>query len=390
MKNLTITGNMPQLPDNAATMQSNSSVDTRTTGTLIEPFIALLARQIGKTACLNNFQESSPALDAGAAENSADQAAKDARDQDAITANIPTDPVNTLTVALLQLPQEIREAAHRSVTSSTDNRGTSKIDLPAYNTSLRTESSIARSDFARPEIIRPEIAHLDITRPDPADSLPGKVDAPASISDKQIISVALNQDAVKRGESATISASPTQPAPVIVPTITLSAMPAIMTNTLPNIRETGALKTIATPLGREGWSDEFTQKISWMSSQKNQVAELHLNPPDLGPLDVVLKIFDNQATAVFMSPHGAVRDAVENALPKLREMLADNGIALGNTTVSDQSPHDAERFMRQGSESGTTAQRDGSGEISRTEKGLAAAAQLTSVRRHNGMVDTFA
>ncbi|MEQ1674790.1 MAG: flagellar hook-length control protein FliK, partial [Candidatus Nitrotoga sp.] len=375
MTNLAITGNNSQLPDNATnTLQSTGPVDTQAPGTLIEPFVTLLERQIGKTACLDKFQKSSPALDAAATDNSADYAAKDARNQDAITANIPTDPVNALTIVLLQLPQEISEAAHRSGTPSTGNRGTSKIDLTALNTTFRIDSSIARPDIARP----------DIAQPDTAESLPGKIDTPASVSDKPIFPDALNQDAVKRGELATISASPTQPTPGIIQTITMSTMPAVMPNTLPNIRAADALQTIATPLGKDGWSDEFTQKISWMSSQKNQVAELHLNPPDLGPLDVVLKISDNQATAVFMSSHSAVRDAVENALPKLREILADNGITLGNTTVSDQSPQDAERFMRQGFGSGTTAQRDGSGETSRTEKVLAATAQITSVRRHNG------
>ena len=370
MTNLTITGNNPQLPDNAAnTLQPIGSVDTQATGTLIEPFVTQLARQIDKATCLDKSLKSSPALDAAATDNSMDHPAKDTRDQDAIAANILTDPANTLNVVHLQLPQERSEAAYRSATPATGNRGTSKIDLTAFNTTLRIDSSIA-------------------AQPDTAESLPGKIDTPASVSDKSIFSDALNQDTVKRGELATISASPTQPTPGITQTTAMSTMPAVMPNTLPNIRAADALQTIATPLGKDGWSNEFTQKISWMSSQKNQVAELHLNPPDLGPLNVVLKISDNQATAMFMSPHSAVRDAVENALPRLREILADNGIALGNATVSDQSPHDAERFMRQGSS--TAAQRDGSSETSKSENVLAAAAQINSVRRHNGMVDTFA
>lgn len=390
MTNPAITGNNSQLPDNVAnTLQSIGPVDTRTPDTLIEPFVTLLARQIDRAACLDKFQESLSALDAAATDNSIDQATKDGRDQDVIAANIPTDPVNVLNVVHLQLPQEISEAAHWSASSSTVNHGTSKIDLTPFNTSLRMDSSVAR-----PDIARPDIAQLNITQPDTANSLPGNlpgnIDASASVSDKPIFSVTLNQDSVKHVELATISASPTLVTPGIIQTITTSAMPAVMPNTLPSIREADALQTITTPLGKDGWSDEFTQKIIWMSSQKNQVAELHLTPPDLGPLDVILKISDNQATAVFMSPHSAVRNAVENALPKLREILADNGIALGNATVSDQSPQDAERFMRQGFSSGTTAQRDGAGETSRTEKALSVAAQITSVRRHKGMVDTYA
>ena len=152
----------------------------------------------------------------------------------------------------------------------------------------------------------------------------------------------------------------------------------------------GLPPAIAAPLGSNDWANEFSQKISWISTQQNHVAELRLNPPNLGPLDVVLKISDNHATALFASPHGAVREAVENALPKLREILADNGIMLGNTTVSDQSPRErgTDGFMGQGS--GAAAQHDVSG-IGPEASGLSpAAAQTIPARRHNGMVDTFA
>ncbi len=147
---------------------------------------------------------------------------------------------------------------------------------------------------------------------------------------------------------------------------------------------TSSANAIAAPLGSSAWPAEFAQKITWMGSQQNQVAELHLNPPDLGPMSVVLSITDNQATAQFSSPHSAVREAIENAMPKLRESLADNGIMLGNATVSDQPARDngAENFM--GQRNNPRAET-----ISVTE-----AAPLnippTTIRRHNGMVDTFA
>lgn len=159
---------------------------------------------------------------------------------------------------------------------------------------------------------------------------------------------------------------------------------------LTNNKAADNLQTISSPLGSRGWTDEFSQKISWMSTQRNQVAELHLNPPNLGPLDVVLKISDNQATAMFTSPHSAVRDAVENAMPRLREMLADNGITLGNTTVSDQPPRDRNANGFLGNGTGTAAQRESADEVSRLAGLSAAASQPVAMRRHNGIVDTFA
>jgi flagellar hook-length control protein FliK len=104
----------------------------------------------------------------------------------------------------------------------------------------------------------------------------------------------------------------------------------------------------------------------------------------------MLKISDNQATAVFTSPHSAVREAVENAMPKLREILADNGIALGNTTVSDQPQRDgnANAFSNQHSRQQNghwSAQTTGHSTISALP-----IMQVNTLQKHNGMVDTFA
>jgi flagellar hook-length control protein FliK len=142
--------------------------------------------------------------------------------------------------------------------------------------------------------------------------------------------------------------------------------------------------TIAAPLGSNAWPDEFSQKVTWICNQQNQVAELHLNPPDLGPMSVVLTVADNQASAVFTSPHSAVREAIENAMPKLRESLAENGIMLGNATVSDQAPRDngSNNFTQQRSQA-----------VNGKSEALINAPAITApviTRRHNGMVDTFA
>lgn len=140
---------------------------------------------------------------------------------------------------------------------------------------------------------------------------------------------------------------------------------------------------IATPLAQAQWADDFGQKITWLAMQNQQRAELHLNPPHLGPLDVTLKLNGDQATALFSSPHAAVREAIEQSLPKLREMFADNGVMLGGATVSDQSQHE------QHSESGNPHP---AGFDLRHAETVGPAGSLHSPRiaQHDGMVDTFA
>ncbi len=90
-------------------------------------------------------------------------------------------------------------------------------------------------------------------------------------------------------------------------------------------------------VGQPKWGSEFAQKIIWLTSQQHQVAEIHLNPAHLGPVEVMLSITQDQATAQFLSPHPAVREAIEEALPRLREMMAENGIQLGDVLVSADS-----------------------------------------------------
>ena len=144
--------------------------------------------------------------------------------------------------------------------------------------------------------------------------------------------------------------------------------------------------TINAPVTQPAWGDEFGQTITWMATQRNQSAELHLNPPQLGPLDVTLKMNGDQATALFTSPHAAVRDAIEQALPKLREMMAESGIMLSNAMVSDQSAKSNQDNAPRKSQGRLPAEStDNAMEINGIPE-----ARISSIRRHNGMVDTFA
>lgn len=142
-------------------------------------------------------------------------------------------------------------------------------------------------------------------------------------------------------------------------------------------------------VGAPGWSSELAHKVVWMTSQQQQVAELHLNPPHLGPVEVMLTIGNDQAaqaSAQFSSPHSAVREAIEAALPRLREMMADNGISLGNVTVSADSFQQQAEARRQDWPSVKQA-----GDAPQTAAGLAARSTTSLVRSaHNGLVDTFA
>jgi flagellar hook-length control protein FliK len=87
-------------------------------------------------------------------------------------------------------------------------------------------------------------------------------------------------------------------------------------------------------VGTPAWDQQLGQKVVWMAAGGDQSATLTLNPPDLGPVQVVLTVTNDQADAAFMSAQPEVRQALEAAMPRLREMMSEAGIAFGSATVS--------------------------------------------------------
>jgi hypothetical protein len=110
---------------------------------------------------------------------------------------------------------------------------------------------------------------------------------------------------------------------------------------------TPTMQDLQTPVGDSGWDEALGQRVLLMVSSQEQVAELSLNPPDLGPLQVTLSISNDQATATFVSQHADVRQALEAALPRLKEMMAESGINLGGASVSSGDGSQQQGFERQ-------------------------------------------
>ena len=187
-------------------------------------------------------------------------------------------------------------------------------------------------------------------------------------------SMKLLADAQLTSESSTQASAPQPDA------TTLVALQAPMSN----VTHLNSPISVDMPVTHKAWADEFSQKIVWMATQHGQSAELHLNPPQLGPVDVLIKVDGDQATALFTSAHAVVRDAIEQALPKLREMLADNGIMLSNATVSDQSPR--EQQTKQTDQQHRRENR----QAKIDEAILVGSTQVRSGRYQQGSVDTFA
>lgn len=90
-------------------------------------------------------------------------------------------------------------------------------------------------------------------------------------------------------------------------------------------------------LRQTDWERTLGQQLNWMVNHRMREASIQVNPPNLGPIEIKISQQHNQTNVTFFCHETAVREAIENAMPKLREMFNSQGISLNQAQVSDQS-----------------------------------------------------
>ncbi len=140
------------------------------------------------------------------------------------------------------------------------------------------------------------------------------------------------------------------------------------------------LPAIPTAPGEGAWSQALGERILWMTGRDIQRAELRLTPPHLGPVEIRVSVQNDQASVSFTAQHPFTREALEAALPRLREMLGEANLNLADVDVGQRDAGES-RGNRWGEPSrgsfGTDgfAQGDGQGEpvpalVGRLSQGL--------------------
>jgi len=114
---------------------------------------------------------------------------------------------------------------------------------------------------------------------------------------------------------------------------------AAQTQTVPTL-------TIQQPVTDPAWSKSLGDQMMSMVNLKMDKATIQVNPPQLGPVEVTLKMNGNdQAQVLFTSAVPATREILENNMPKLVSMMASSGIALADAQVSSgQSGNRQQQF----------------------------------------------
>jgi len=130
-------------------------------------------------------------------------------------------------------------------------------------------------------------------------------------------------------------ASATAPDPAGTPGVAAGAGFGPVTNYVPEGRA-----SVSTPVGQPEFGQELSERVVVLTRSGAHTAQISLEPAGLGPVGVSIRVHGHAATLVFTAAHEATRNALEAALPRLREMFASSGMQLADASVGGRAQSD--------------------------------------------------
>ncbi|WP_034412183.1 flagellar hook-length control protein FliK [Derxia gummosa] len=156
-----------------------------------------------------------------------------------------------------------------------------------------------------------------------------------------------------------------------------------------------ASAALAAPVGSDAWGEQLAGQVTRWTLDGIDVAELTLNPKDLGPIQVEIALTDGKAAVHFAAEQAETRAAIDAQMFRLGDSLADAGITLQSGTSGFESQGQAFGFMREQARDGGGARggnaRDGgfgNGNGAESEPAAAITAPVAGQRRSG--LDLFA
>ncbi len=101
------------------------------------------------------------------------------------------------------------------------------------------------------------------------------------------------------------------------------------------------------------WGQAVGERMIMMAQHGPRSAQIQLDPPELGSMQIRIHVQgQDQISVSFTSANPAVRDALEQQMPRLREMLAEQGLQLSEGAISDDSSRRGQDSDSRGSSDG--------------------------------------
>jgi hypothetical protein len=138
------------------------------------------------------------------------------------------------------------------------------------------------------------------------------------------------------------------------------------------------------PMNTARWESAVGGRLVWLARNGVQSAQLTLNPPNLGRLDVRVGVEQDQVSVQIVSAHAPVRDALEAALPRFRDMMSEGGLNLADVDISHHQEGTAGEFDQHSRDDDGGAGTQGQVVISSTQESVA-----DSAVRELSLVDAY-
>lgn len=136
-------------------------------------------------------------------------------------------------------------------------------------------------------------------------------------------------------------------------------------------------------MGGEHFDADVAQGVEYMLDNKLQSARIRISPQQLGMIEVELRLDGDRVHAHFSSAQADVRQALQDSLPRLREMLDAHGMQMGQAAVNDAPAGQQGHSAASQDHGHGNGQPGGDGEPS-------SAPTPAPVWRHNRLLDTYA
>ncbi|MBM70499.1 MAG: hypothetical protein CME43_13610 [Haliea sp.] len=226
-----------------------------------------------------------------------------------VRANVTTGAATPLGSSVPAAPEAAADLLPGAGTREANSRAERVVAPAATATAAEESGMLAAAERARGE----EAAVLQGLR---QRAVEGAVDAPRLASASgNVDAAALNTPVTAAAQGAAAQADAQAPAAPRTP---------------------AQLAMTHTPQDPE-FTGELANRLQVFARNGGHEATLQLHPADLGRLQVSITTEGDQARVLFVADSAAARDAIEQSLPRLREMLAQSGLQLAHSDVSSQS-----------------------------------------------------
>ncbi|MEL7291022.1 MAG: flagellar hook-length control protein FliK [Pseudomonadota bacterium] len=101
-------------------------------------------------------------------------------------------------------------------------------------------------------------------------------------------------------------------------------------------------------LNRDLAGEQVAERVQMMMSKNLKNIDIRLDPPELGRMQIRMNMNGDAATVHFTVANQQARDVIEQSMPRLREMLAQQGVQLGDTSVQQQASGQQQKRYAEG------------------------------------------